>query len=106
MQATADIIDENTTAKSCSYKVSLSCGADTRKLYSTPIIADMLSFHISGVPTFERSLPAGEKRSLPAGEKRGSEDLWGLAKDYRANIADSLKVEQGGATRLVKSQML
>jgi len=66
------------------YKISLSCGADTRKFYTPSLSRDVLAFHVSGVPTYAVSLLS----KIPQ-----PESLWALANGYRENITDSLKHE-------------
>jgi hypothetical protein len=90
LQATADTIGELAVETrvaedaSSAYNVSLSCGADTRKLYTPKLASDVLSYHVSGVPTFAIALTP--HHSPP-------EALWKLAQDYRQTITDCLKVE-------------
>jgi hypothetical protein len=84
LQGTADTIRMTEGDGTRPLKISLSCGADTRKMYSPPMPPHVLSFHVSGVPTYAISFDP---------QQQTAEDLWALAQKYRQNIASSLQVE-------------
>ena len=83
LQAAADVIstDEKHTPT-----ISLSCGADTRKYYTPPIAADILAYHVAGVPMFARPL-------LPMNVEKSSQTMWSIAREFRGNIEECLAVE-------------
>jgi len=83
LQAAADVIS---TDDKHMPNVSLSCGADTRKYYTPPIAADILAYHVAGVPMFARSL-------TPMNVEKSSQTMWSIAREFRGNIEECLAVE-------------
>ena len=92
LQAAADVIGSvNSDSTSSPITVSLSCAADTRKLYSPPMGIDVIAYHVAGVPIFARDLTPND---LPG----ASSQLWETAIQFKRTIEEAIAVEYPLAT--------